>query len=116
MAAISNEAFSLALALGADKKTFSPGSTAWNATFIALCLEGVWHDFGRKAGLSVKKGKDPKSVVEKLNRQWIEEGNRLQALMDIQEALECAQKIGIDMPVLKEMEATFFKTKKENNQ
>jgi len=116
MAAISKEAFSLALALGANKETFSPGSTAWSATFIALCLEGVWHDFGRKAGLSVKKGKNSKSVVKKLNRQWIEEGNRLHALIDIQEALVCAQSLGVDMPVLKEMEATFFRTKGENNE
>ena len=108
MAAISDEVCGLALALGANKNTFNPGSIPWTATFITLCLEGVWRDFGRKAGLSVKKGKDSRVVIEKLNNQWIEEGNRLQSLIDIKEALTCAQRLGVDMPVLKEMDNAFW--------
>ncbi|MBI9091985.1 MAG: 1-acyl-sn-glycerol-3-phosphate acyltransferase [Desulfobacterium sp.] len=116
MAAISKEVSDLSMALGANKETFTAGSIAWNATFVAVCLEGIWHDFGKKAGLAVKKGKDPKSVVEKLNRQWTEEGNKLQSLTDIKEALACAEKLGIDMPVLREMEETFWGTAEETNQ
>ncbi len=107
MAQISTEACALALALGGNKETFSAGSIAWTATFISLCIEGVWCDFGRKAGLAVKKGKDPGKVVEKLNLQWIEEGKRLQSLVDIDEALTCAHGLGIKMPVLEEMSSTF---------
>lgn len=107
MAEISKEACALALALGANKETFSAGSIAWTATFISLCIEGVWCEFGRKAGLSVKKGRDPLKVVEKLNAQWIEEGKRLQALVDIDEALTCAHGLGVKMPILEEMSSTF---------
>ncbi len=116
MAEISAEACSLALALGANKETFSAGSLAWTATFVTLCLEGVWRDFGRQAGIAVKKGKDPARVVDKLNRQWIEEGKKLQSLIDIREALDCAHGLGIRLPVLEEMNATFLGKDKETNE
>ncbi|MFH1154115.1 MAG: 1-acyl-sn-glycerol-3-phosphate acyltransferase [Pseudomonadota bacterium] len=108
VAAIAREACELALALGADPESFSAGSVAWNATFVAVSMSGPWHDFGRKAGASVRKGKDPESVVAKLNQQWINDGTKLQALADIPEVLTCAEQLGVDMPILKEMGSIFL--------
>ena len=114
MAEASKEAREFALALGASPETFNVGSIPWNATFISVCMDGPWREFGKQLGTAVKKGKDPKVAMKKLDQQWIKDGTKLQALTDIKEAIACAAKRNIDLPVLKEAVITFWTDEQES--
>ncbi len=108
MTQASQEACSLALALGANPKTFQAGSIPWSATFIAACMGGPWQEFGKKAGLAVKKGKESKAVIRKLSDKWTIDGKNLQALTDMQEAFSHAERLKLQLPILKEATRAFF--------
>jgi glycerol-3-phosphate dehydrogenase len=96
-----DEACSLAVHLGGGKETFEAGSIPWTATFNALCLSGLWHEFGQALGKGVKKGKPPEKVLKKLKAQYQADNIHIQALDDINRVLNCAARYQLEMPMLK---------------
>ncbi len=107
MARIGDEACALAVHLGGRHETFEAGSIPWTAVFTSLCLEGLWHTFGQKAGKAVKKGKQPGAAYKKLKAQYENDGIHIQALDDMEGVLERAGHYNLDMPVLRLAMDTF---------
>ncbi|MCF6249019.1 MAG: hypothetical protein L3J69_16925, partial [Desulfobacula sp.] len=107
MAQAAEETCALAIHLGGQRHTFEAASIPWTATFTALCLDGLWQNFGQKAGKAVKKGKHPNKIFEKLKAQYAEEGVQIQALDDLQSVLECAATFNLEMPILQQALETF---------
>jgi len=107
VAQIADEACALAINLGGRSETFEAGSIPWTATFTALCLEGLWKDFGQRVGKGVKKGKAPHKMILKIQKQYENDGIQLQSLLDMESALNCAGQYSLKMPVLEEAIETF---------
>lgn len=107
---IADEACALAINLGGKSETFEAGNIPWTATFTALCLEGLWKEFGQKMGRGVKKGKTPHSMLLKTQKLYADDGIHLQSLVDMKSALICARQYNLKMPVLEEAVETFGDT------
>jgi glycerol-3-phosphate dehydrogenase len=110
VAQIADEACALAINLGGSNETFEAGNIPWTSTFTALSLEGLWRDFGQRVGKGVKRGRAPKKMFLKIQKQYENDGIHLQSLVDMQYALNCARQYSLKMPVLEEAVET-FKTK-----
>jgi len=111
IAQIADEACTLAINLGGRSQTFEAGNIPWTATFTALCLEGLWKDFGQRVGKGVKKGRAPHKMFSKVQKLYENEGIHLQSLLDMGSALNCAGQYSLKMPVLEEAVETFMNTK-----
>jgi len=98
----SEEARALTLAMGASPATFTAGSIAWTATFVALATDGPLKELGEKLGTAVKKGKDPARTLNKLSDKWRQGGKKIQLISDIEAALACGGQREVDLPLLRE--------------
>ncbi len=98
----SEEARALTLAMGASPATFTAGSIPWTATFVALATDGPLKDLGEKLGTTVKKGKDPARILNKLSDKWRQNGKKIQIISDIEAALACGDQREVDLPLLRE--------------
>jgi glycerol-3-phosphate dehydrogenase len=107
VAQIADEACALAINLGGRSQTFEAGNIPWTATFTALCLEGLWKDFGQRVGKGVKRGRDPHKMFSKVQKQYENDGIHLQSLLDMESALNCAGQYSLNMPVLEKAIETF---------
>lgn len=115
MAQAAEEACALAVHLGGNPKTFEAGSIPWTATFTSLYLEGLWKEFGQKAGAETKKGRSPQKMLSKIQKQYGDDGFQVQSILDMESALRCAGRYGLDMPVLKKAVQTFKTARPEKN-
>lgn len=109
MAAASEEARQMGLALGASPETFTAGSVVWTSSLISFSLEGPLHDFGEKAGKAASKEKNFSSILKKLSNQWAEDDNFPNALGNINEVLLCAEHRGLELPLLRQASEAFLK-------
>lgn len=107
MAQAADEACSLAIHLGGSPKTFEAGSIPWTATLTSLYLEGLWKEFGQKAGTESKKGRSPGKMLSRIHKQYGDDGVQLQAVLDMESALRCAGQYNLEMPVLAKAVQTF---------
>ncbi len=107
MAQAAEEASALATHLGGSPRTFEAGSIPWTATFTSLYLEGLWKEFGQKAGTESKKGRSPKKMLSRIQKQYGDDGIQLQAILDMESALRCAAHYNLEMPVLAKAVQTF---------
>ncbi len=107
-ASIGSEARQFALASGASPETFNIGSIPWTATFTAVCMEGPWHEFGKKVGQYIRK-KDNKvyQYIKQLNTQASSEGNKLRVIEDMKECLKCAEVMNIDLAIMEKAHGVF---------
>ncbi len=105
---VAEEVRRLALMMGAKTETFRADSIPWTASFTALCMGSPWREFGRKVGAGAKKGKKASAVFAKVEKSWVAEGMKLQALDDMKMVLECAREFGLEMPVLEEAVSEFW--------
>lgn len=100
MAQAADEAASLAIHLGGSPKTFEAGSIPWTATLTTLYLEGLWKDFGQKAGTESKKGRSAEKILSRIQKQYGPDSIQVQAILDMKSALRCAERYSLDMPIL----------------
>lgn len=107
MAQAADEASALAVHLGGSPKTFDAGSIPWTATFTSLYLEGLWKEFGQKAGTEGKKGRSPQKILSRIQKQYGNDGIELQSIFDMESALRCAGQFNLEMPVLSKAARTF---------
>ncbi len=107
MAHSADEAAALAVHLGGSAKTFEAGSIPWTATLTSLYLEGLWKEFGLKAGAESKKGRSPQKILSRIQKQYGNDGIEFQCIFDMEAALRCAGQFNLDMPVLSKAVQTF---------
>lgn len=107
-ASIGSEVRQFAIASGASAETFNIGSIPWTGTFVAVCMDGPWHEFGKKLGQYAKKRNNGiYKYIKQLNVQLRNEGKKLSIIEDMKEFLKCTETMNIDMPIMKKAYRTF---------
>lgn len=106
----SEEAMTLAVALGGRRETFLPDNPAWVAEYVAAGLGGPGATFGREAGKSLSKARAAvMDAGEGFSRDADEKGPLMIGYTGIRSAYMVAKDLDLNVPRLRQAYRIFWK-------
>lgn len=102
----SEEAMTLAVALGGKKESFLPDNPAWAPEYVSAGLGGPGTYFGRQAGRSSSWARD---FVQNASKNLREEAHTLTGYYGIRSAYMTAKSLNLKVPRLRQAYRIFYK-------